>query len=101
MMLKKERDDMDRRDDRWAIDKKVPIALVFAIMLQSAGLIWWGARLESRVATLETQRQEQATETNTTKVPERLKALEVQSTFTITTLQELRQDIKEIGMRLK
>lgn len=37
----------------WHLDKRVPIALVLAIMVQSAGMVWWGATLSARVATLE------------------------------------------------
>ena len=31
---------------------KLPIALVFVIIAQAAGLIWWGAQLDSTVSTL-------------------------------------------------
>lgn len=37
----------------WHLDKRVPIALIFAILLQTAGLLIWGATLSERVSNLE------------------------------------------------
>ena len=39
--------------EQWHLDKKVPIAIIVAICIQTGGLIWWAARLESRVGSLE------------------------------------------------
>lgn len=39
---------------RWHLDKRVPIALIFAMLLQSAGLVWWVSKLDSRVSQVET-----------------------------------------------
>ena len=35
----------------WHLDKKVPIALIFAIFLQAVAVVWWGSGLSSRVET--------------------------------------------------
>ena len=40
-------------DKRWHIDKRVPLAMLLAIAIQSAGLIWWLSSLGERVNTLE------------------------------------------------
>lgn len=37
----------------WHLDKKVPIALILAIVMQTAGAIWWAASLEARLARTE------------------------------------------------
>ena len=37
----------------WHLDRKVPITLIFALVIQTGALIWWGATLESRVQSLE------------------------------------------------
>ena len=42
----------------WKIDRKIPVALLFALVLQSAAVVWWAARLDSRVEALEAQRTE-------------------------------------------
>lgn len=37
----------------WHLDKRVPLAIIMTIVMQSCGLIWWAASLENRVVTLE------------------------------------------------
>jgi hypothetical protein len=46
--------DEDRQYEReWHLDKKVPIAVILTIVMQSAAFIWFGARLDHRVEALE------------------------------------------------
>lgn len=33
----------------WTIQRTVPVALVLTILVQTAGLVWWGATLNSKV----------------------------------------------------
>ena len=40
----------------WHLDKRVPIAIIAAIAIQSAGFVWWMAKLDARVAALEEAR---------------------------------------------
>lgn len=40
----------------WAMDKRIPIALIFALGMQTFGLIVWGARLDARVGALESDK---------------------------------------------
>lgn len=42
-----------RPEEAWHLDKRVPIALLFAILLQTGMGVWWGARIDARVAALE------------------------------------------------
>ncbi|MEM9592360.1 MAG: hypothetical protein AAF967_13665 [Pseudomonadota bacterium] len=39
----------------WQLDKRVPVALILSIVLQSAGLFMWVGALTSRVSELETK----------------------------------------------
>lgn len=39
----------------WQLDKKVPIALILAILVQTAGGVWYAAKQDARVEVLETQ----------------------------------------------
>lgn len=39
-------------DRRWHLDKRVPIALIFAMCVQTAGIVWWGATTSERVSVL-------------------------------------------------
>lgn len=43
------------KDDntKWHLDKKVPIAMIVTIAMQTAGFVWWAASLSERVNTLE------------------------------------------------
>ena len=36
--------------EHWTLDKKVPIAIIFALILQAIGAGWWAAAMEGRVA---------------------------------------------------
>ena len=47
----------DHQEDRqhWHVDKRVPLALIFAILGQTAGLLIWGSNLSTRVNQLESQ----------------------------------------------
>lgn len=43
-------------DDReWHLDKKVPIALILTIALQTVAVVWWASDLSARVTQLERQ----------------------------------------------
>lgn len=37
----------------WHLDRRVPIALIFAIFAQTVGIVWWASSIEGRVQTLE------------------------------------------------
>lgn len=34
---------IDKSDSQWHLDRKVPIALILSIFLQTGGIVWWGA----------------------------------------------------------
>jgi hypothetical protein len=40
-------------DSNWHLDKKVPIALILAMAMQTAGVVWWGATTSERLSALE------------------------------------------------
>lgn len=39
--------------EHWTVDKKIPIALVLALLGQTGGIVWWVSSLNSRVSTVE------------------------------------------------
>ena len=41
---------MSMSDTHWHLDKRVPVAIIFAIFAQTAGAIWWAASIQGRVA---------------------------------------------------
>ena len=40
---------MAEQTEQWHLDKRVPIALIFAIALQTGGALWWAASIQARV----------------------------------------------------
>lgn len=51
--------DIPDSKQHWTVDKRIPLALVITIVLQTGGLVWWAATISSRVAVLEQFRIEQ------------------------------------------
>lgn len=45
-------DDMTQ-DRHWHLDRRVPLAMILAIAVQTAGVIWWGSSINERVNQLE------------------------------------------------
>lgn len=76
-------------DDRqWHLDKKVPIALIAAILTQTAGIGWWGASTNARLNALEEKSTLAASQ------PERLTRVE-------TKLESVQDGIAEIKSILR
>lgn len=44
----------------WTIDKRVPLALILTISIQTCGIVWWASGLTTRVEQLERQAQASA-----------------------------------------
>ena len=44
----------DRREG-WHVGKEIPLAIIFAIFIQTAGVIWWAATLSSKLDDLSYQ----------------------------------------------
>lgn len=42
----------------WQIDRRIPLALILAIGIQTGGALWWASGLTSRVEVLEKQMAE-------------------------------------------
>jgi len=43
----------EEQSRHWTLDRKVPLALILAIVAQTVGIVWWAASLSERVSTLE------------------------------------------------
>lgn len=41
------------KPEHWHLDKRVPIALIFAIFVQSATAVWWAASISERMEQIE------------------------------------------------
>lgn len=40
-------------EQHWQMDRRVPISLISAIVIQSATILWWASKMDSRVEQLE------------------------------------------------
>jgi hypothetical protein len=78
----------DRDDDKWHLDKKVPISIIIAMIFQFVASLWFVARLDARVIALETAQVAQA---------ERDRAQDANHN---TSLGLIRDDMREIGRKL-
>ena len=48
----------DTSDRHWHLDKRVPVALIITIVMQTIGIVWWAANLSARVDALEVRIRE-------------------------------------------
>lgn len=44
---------VDQSDTRWHVDRKIPLALILTIIVQTGGVVWWGASISARIDVLE------------------------------------------------
>ena len=40
-------------DEQWHLDKRVPLALIFTIFVQTSGAVWWAASIAERMDQIE------------------------------------------------
>lgn len=69
---------MQEHDKHWSLDRRVPIALIWTLLAQTAAAVWWAAgqselnaSQERRIAALEAQRSSE-------RLSERMHSLEAQ-----------------------
>lgn len=76
-------------DKHWTVDRRVPLALIVTIAIQTAGLVWWASSLSERVNTLERRAEASAPQAD------RLTRVEVK----IESVQEGISEIKRLIRR--
>ena len=47
--------DVNANRDTWQIDKKIPVALIFTLLLQTAGFAFWMGQLSVRIDQVESE----------------------------------------------
>jgi len=84
------RDDCRRRraEDHWHLDKRIPLALIVTIVMQTLAATWWAASVDARLTFVED------TAATSREVSERITRLEVQQ-------QELREDLRDLIQLLR
>ena len=49
---------LERNDQSWHFDKRIPLAMIGAILIQTGGAFWWASSVNERVGALEVWRQD-------------------------------------------
>ncbi|MCB5187380.1 hypothetical protein LG200_05095 [Methylobacillus caricis] len=91
--------DMDRRENKWSLDKKIPISLIFALLMQTVAFVIYSTRQDGRIGNLEERRlEDRAAITALALMPERMIKLEMETMNLKTQLTEMRSDIKQLSI---
>jgi len=100
--------DTDRRHyDHWALDKRVPVALVLALLLQGGTGIWWVSALNSEVEELKhvVEKHEMSTSKNDAEImitKDRVLKLEIISQNINENLAEIKEILKSrMGSKMR
>ncbi|HYD35950.1 MAG TPA: hypothetical protein VD999_07870 [Vitreimonas sp.] len=84
------------RHSRWTIDKHIPVAVIIAMLGQTALLVWYIATFttntENRLKNLEEFKAAQSD--NYKHIPEKIAKLEAQQSFTNLMLSEILGELK-------
>lgn len=80
----------------WTIDKRIPIALLGAILLQALVLTVWGTHLEDRVYSLE---HTSATTEQYARVDEKMQTMKDDLGTVKKDMQDIKEDIRRLAMR--
>ena len=75
---------MTENKERWHVGKEIPLAIIFAIIMQTTAVVWWASNMDSRVETLERWVE------GNTGVTERLSIIEEGQRW----MRDMLQDIK-------
>jgi hypothetical protein len=75
-------------DGNWHLDKRVPIALILTVLVQTGGILWWAASLSERVNVLERH------QANTMPQGDRLTKVEVRLEGVQTGIDEIKRLIR-------
>lgn len=83
----------DGDDKHWHLDRKVPIALIVTLAIQTGCFIWWLASVNARVEQLERQSAGQAPHL------ERIVRLETKMDAIFSTLAEIKSIVQRPNVR--
>lgn len=84
----------DKPDRHWHLDRRVPIAIIFAIFVQTCGAIWWAATISANVGRNQERIEEIRRQSDELgKVSERVARLEA-------IMDEIRQLMREINRKV-
>lgn len=85
----------------WHLDKRIPITLILAILIQTGGAFWWAGKMDERIRTLE----DKLVATTSMVVPrseieQRFKTLEIQLISNKESVDIVRNRLNSIDSKL-
>jgi hypothetical protein len=83
---------------RWKLDRHIPIAVIFAFLVQTGGAVWWAAALSGRVDTVIDVNGRQDDEINALEASQA--ARDVATATAAAELRALRDSLGEIKQSL-
>lgn len=91
---------MPLKEDAWHLDRKVPLAIIVTLLVQTMGVVWWAATEDARVAGLITENAAQERQLDTLQLDMQsakitMAASSVQLNTIKESLEQLRQDQRE------
>ena len=78
----------DKQPKSWEIDRHVPIALIFTLLVQGAGIVWWAAGITDRLSHVERHIEK------TLPQADRLTRVETKVDGIVDTLGEIKDAVK-------
>lgn len=78
----------DVATEHWTVDKKIPLALIFAILLQTIAGVWWAATTTARLSVVE------SSTLKAQDLTERVIRLEVGQQTQTELLKDIRDELK-------
>ena len=73
----------------WHLDKRVPLALILTIMIQTAAGIWWAATISARVGAVEMWITDNKT------VTEQMAIIETRQEYMIQTIERIDRKLEK------
>jgi hypothetical protein len=87
---------VEKKSNNWAIDKHIPIAVIIAMLFQTAAFVWYTASFTSdtnnRLKNLEEYRVAASSEVKA--LPEKITRLEVEQAYTNRILAQILSEIR-------
>lgn len=80
----------EERESDWHLDKRIPIALIITILLQTGGAIWWASSTSTRLQAVERTLQSDG-------ATARLARLEVQMDAVLNSLERMERRMGGTG----
>ncbi len=84
----------DRRETpRWEIERKIPVAVILTLLLNTFATVWWAASTSARLTVVETAI------TASARMPESMARLEEKLSAVRDEVGQVKEDIRRLGIR--